>query len=112
MQFGTKDSGKRVDFPSGMRRDTDEGKPRFDLIPLDPLTRLAELYARGAEKYGDRNWQLANTPEELQRFKASGFRHLVQYLKGELDEDHAAAVVWNMFACMDLEDQMKTGELE
>ena len=56
MKYQTKDSGKRVEFKSGMRRDSTEGKPRYDLIPLEPLKRLAELYARGAEKYGDRNW--------------------------------------------------------
>lgn len=98
MQFHTKDSGKRVDFPSGMRRDTTEGKPRYDLIPLPMLKRLAELYARGAEKYGDSNWQLANSEEELQRFKASAFRHFVQWQLGELDEDHAIATVFNIFA--------------
>ena len=98
MQFQTKDSGKRVDFPSGMRRDTTEGKPRYDLIPLPMLKRLAELYARGAEKYGDSNWQLANSEEELQRFKASAFRHFVQWQMGETDEDHGIGAVWNIFA--------------
>lgn len=56
--FITKDSGKRTEFASGMVRDIDEGKPRFDLIrPLgvpykaQMLTRFAELMARGAKKY-------------------------------------------------------------
>jgi len=62
------------------------------------LTRLAELYARGAEKYGDSNWTLANSKEELDRFKASAFRHFVQWQSGELDEDHAIATVFNIFA--------------
>lgn len=98
MLYETKDSGKRVEFKSGMRRDTTEGKPRYDLIPLSMLKRLAELYARGAEKYGDSNWTLANSEEELQRFKASAFRHFVQWQMGEVDEDHAIAAVWNIFA--------------
>lgn len=98
MLYKTKDSGKRVEFKSGMRRDTTEGKPRYDLIPLPMLKRLAELYARGAEKYGDSNWTLANSEEELQRFKASAFRHFVQWQMGEVDEDHAIAAVWNIFA--------------
>lgn len=97
-QFETKDSGKRIDYPSGMRRDIADNKPRYDLIPLAPLRRVAELYARGAIKYGDRNWQLANSPEELERFKASAYRHFMQWANGEVDEDHMSAVVFNLFA--------------
>jgi len=51
MTFETKDSGKRINYDSGMVRDTTDGKARYDLIPLPMLKRLAELYARGAEKY-------------------------------------------------------------
>lgn len=97
-EFATLDSGERVDFPSGMRRDTDKGKPRFDLIPLPMLRRLADLYARGAEKYGDANWTLADSPEEVARFKASAFRHFVSWLEGDITEDHAVATVFNVFA--------------
>jgi 5'-deoxynucleotidase YfbR-like HD superfamily hydrolase len=82
-------------------------KPRYDLIPIKPLRRLAELYARGAVKYGDRNWQLANSQEELERFKASGLRHMFQWLNGEDDEDHAIATVWNIFAVLFVEDKLK-----
>jgi 5'-deoxynucleotidase YfbR-like HD superfamily hydrolase len=106
-EYVTKDSGARVEYDSGMRRDTNEGKPRYDLIPIKPLRRLAELYARGAVKYGDRNWQLANSQEELERFKASGLRHMFQWLNGEDDEDHAIATVWNIFAVLFVEDKLK-----
>jgi hypothetical protein len=96
--FTTLDSGERVDFPSGMRRDTDKGKPRYDLIPRPMLRRLAELYARGAEKYGDDNWTLADSQAEVDRFQASAFRHFMQWLEGDRDEDHGIAVVFNVFA--------------
>lgn len=96
--YVTKDSGERVDFPSGMRRDTDKGKPRYDLIPRFMLKRLAELYARGAEKYGEDNYTLADSEGELKRFKASAFRHFMQWLDGEADEDHGAAVFFNIAA--------------
>jgi hypothetical protein len=102
----TKDSGERVDFPSGMRRDTDRGKPRYDLIPLPMLRRVADLYTRGAVKYGDENWKLANSPEEVARFKASAWRHFVQYMNGERDEDHMAAVVFNLFAVETIEPDL------
>lgn len=103
--FITKDSGERAQFESGMQRDTEEGKPRFDLmVPLDLpyegqfLTRVAALMGRGADKYDDRNWEKANSEEELARMKSSAFRHFFQWLCGEQDEDHAAAVVFNLIA--------------
>ena len=103
--YETKDSGKRVDYKSGMRRDTQENKPRYDLIYLPGLKRLAELYQRGAVKYGDRNWQLANSKEEYIRFKASAFRHFIQAMNNEDDEDHKSAVIFNLFAMMMLEEK-------
>ena len=99
MNFITKDSGKRVKFKSGMNRDTTENKPRYDLIPPELLKRLAELYSRGANKYGDRNWELANSKEEMERFKASAWRHMVQWSAGwDIEEDHAVATIWNIIA--------------
>lgn len=96
--YETKDSGERVDFDSGMRRDTDKGKPRYDLIDRDGLRRYAELMARGAEKYGERNWELAETLEEQLRFEASAFRHFMQWINGEVDEDHAQGIKFNVDA--------------
>jgi len=104
-EFETKDSGERVEYVSGMQRDVQSGKPRFDLLLTDGLpykeqflTRFAALLARGAEKYGERNWQLASSKEELERFKASAHRHFIQWASGELDEDHAVAVAFNLMA--------------
>lgn len=105
MKFETKDSGKRETYESGMRRDIQTGKPDFSLclakdMPYNEqlLTRWAELMARGAEKYGKRNWELAESDEELERFKASAMRHFMQWFLGETDEDHAAAVIFNLNA--------------
>lgn len=105
MNFETKDSGERQDYVSGMRRDIQTGKPRFDLLLTEGLpyeeqflTRFADLLARGAEKYGERNWQLANSAEELTRFRASALRHMMQWASGERDEDHAVAVAFNLMA--------------
>ena len=105
MSFVTKDSGERAEFASGMVRDTDKGKARFDLLIAEGvpyrhqfLTRCAELMMRGAEKYNDRNWEKANSPEEVARMKSSAFRHFMQWFCGETDEDHAAAVIFNILA--------------
>ena len=96
--FITKDSGKRIEYMSGMHRDTNRDKARYDLIDLSMLRRWAELMSRGAIKYGERNWEKANSIEEYNRFKESAFRHLVQWFAGETDEDHAAAVLFNIAA--------------
>lgn len=105
MNFEIKDSGERQEYVSGMRRDLQSGKPRFDLLLVDGLpyseqflTRFASLLAGGADKYGERNWQLASSPEELERFRASALRHMMQWATGERDEDHAAAVAFNLMA--------------
>lgn len=111
--FVTKDSGVREEYSSGMRRDIQVGKPRFDLIlPKDMpysetlLYRWAMLMERGMDKYGYRNWEKANTQEELNRFYASAWRHFVQAMNGEKDEDHFAAVCFNLNAILFLENKM------
>lgn len=103
--YETKDSGKRAEFASGMVRDTSEDKPRFDLmVPAGQayqdtlLYRYAMLLHRGSLKYDARNWEKADGPEELERFKESAFRHFMAWFCGELDEDHAAAVLFNISA--------------
>lgn len=102
--YETKDSGERMVKDYGFQRDVEKGKARFDLLlPADVpyehqfLTRVASLLARGAEKYNDRNWEGARE-EDLARFKSSAFRHFMQWINGEKDEDHAAAVVFNLLA--------------
>ena len=97
--FITKDSGKRVKFKTGMVRDEQNGKPRYDLIEPVMLKRWAELMGRGAQKYGENNWRKANTQEELDRFKASAYRHFVDWANNwNTEEDHAAAVFFNLSA--------------
>lgn len=100
--YETKDSGVHQQYESGMRRDSQDGKPRFDLIrtKLQPyeeqmIYRYAMLLARGAEKYDARNWEDGCGEEELDRAKASLLRHTEQLVAGETDEDHAAAVWFN-----------------
>ena len=97
--YTTKDSGKREQFSSGFKRDINTGKLRFDLIPIELLKRLAGLYTRGAEKYGDNNWRIAEGEKELNRFKECAWRHFIQFQEGVDDgEDHAIAAIWNIIA--------------
>lgn len=107
MEYETKDSGEHAEFSSGMHRDTDKGKPRFDLcfiscLPYEeqPEYRYAMLRARGAEKYcesiNDINCEKACSEEELARFRSSAARHFSQWMSGNRDEDHASAVRFNV----------------
>lgn len=100
--FETKDSGTHLEYDSGMRRDSQDGKPRFALMltksqPYEEqmLTRYARLLARGAEKYSARNWEEGDSEVELERAQESLLRHAAQLVAGETDEDHAAAVWFN-----------------
>lgn len=101
-KFITKDSGNRQEFETGMVRDTQDGKPRFDLVPVESLRRLADLYARGAEKYSDNNWKKG---QPYSRAYASLFRHMIAWREGDRSEDHMAAVAWNAFAIMYYEEK-------
>jgi hypothetical protein len=100
-----KDNGGRQKYESGMVREPESGKPRFDLmIPKDTpyeesmLYRFAMQMSLGADKYDVRQWEAANTQAELDRYLSSAFRHFMQWYHGETDEDHAAALMFNITA--------------
>lgn len=106
--FVTKDSGARREFSTGSVRDVALGKGRYDLIPRDPLHRVAQLYERGAVKYAANNWRLGQPMSQLY---SSMLRHAFEAQAGWTDEDHLAAVVWNAFAIMDQQQRIERGEL-
>ena len=103
-RYTIKDSGARAEFDSGMVRDTEDDKVDylnlFDVF--EPMgTRLAAHLTKGRKKYPDAapgvpNWKLASGDEELQRYRRSAARHMKQWLAGDTDEDHAAAVIFNI----------------
>lgn len=94
------DSGERREFDTGAVRDIQEGKGRFDLIPYEGLMRLAQHYENGLKKYGERNWE-KGIP--ISGCINSAFRHVLKYIAGWNDEDHLAAIAWNVFAIMHFE---------
>lgn len=106
--FVTKDSGQREEFSTGARRDSLKGKARYDLIPWESAKRLAELYQRGAVKYGENNWE-KGIP--FSRVYGSLIRHVFQYAEGDATEDHLAAVAWNAFTLMAYECRIQEGKL-
>lgn len=102
VNFIVKDSGKRQQFESGMVRDTREGKTDYTSILDGPmLTRWAEHLTKAKVKYPDirpgvANWTLAAGEEELNHFKKSAFGHFIKWIRGDRDEDHAAALYFNV----------------
>lgn len=40
---------------SGIKHD--DGKTRYDLLPVDALEEVAVVLMHGANRYGDRNWE-------------------------------------------------------
>lgn len=111
--FEVKDSGKRQEFSGGMVRDTQEGKTDWWRVSVGPmLERWAIHLTKGNVKYPDvspgvPNWTLAEGIEEHERFRQSAFRHFMQWYNGERDEDHAAAVFFNINGAEYLSDDAK-----
>lgn len=76
---------------------------RFDLVPVGPLTTVARLYAKGAEKYADHNWRHGY---EWSKSYAALMRHATQFWSGE-DNDaetelpHMASVVFHALALLE-----------
>lgn len=112
--FDIKDSGERMQFKSGMVRDTGAGKLRYNRVLDGPMfKRWAAHLQKGAIKYPDAeigvpNWTLAEgTEEELQRAKESAMGHFIDWFEGKTDEDHAAALFFNVNLAEYIKDKMK-----
>ena len=93
VENGIKSSDEMTVFASGAVRDNRTGTGRCDLLPACVLLRLARHYERGAERFGEYNWQ-KGIP--CHSFVDSALRHLLKYMDGWTDEDHLIAAIWNL----------------
>jgi hypothetical protein len=92
-------------FETGAVRDSNKGKSRPDLISPYFTNRLGFRLAYGIEKgYGENNWK-KGIPNEA--FLESLERHLVAYKMGKTDEDHAAAIAFNIMGIIHNEEVAK-----
>ncbi len=87
-------------------RKDDSGKLRYDLIPVGPLQKLAEVYTIGAKKYDDRNWEGGLT---WGRVFGALCRHAFAWWGGEIldpvdGQHHLSSVAWCAFALMQYEE--------
>jgi hypothetical protein len=76
----------------------DQGKLRWDLLPLDVVEKLVEIYEFGANKYEENSWRTIENG--YKRCRAALFRHLTAYDKGERvdpesGKSHLAHAAWN-----------------
>ena len=62
---------------------------------------VSKQYEDGAKKYADRNWQRGIN---LHCFIDSGMRHYLKFKRGDKDENHDKAFVWNMLGALWTQD--------
>jgi hypothetical protein len=83
--------------------------PRFDMIPLCVLERLAARFELGAKKYSAHGWKQGGPLFERQ-CALHLVEHLWSYLEGKPDNDqgsHLDAVLWNAAALVWFDEQAK-----
>lgn len=111
VDFAVKDSGARLVFDSGMQRDTNEDKVLWHLTADGPMLRRYAIHlTKGAKKYSAQNWMKAEGEAEYKRFKESAFRHFMQWYNGDVDEDHAAATIFNINGAEYVKEKTQRGQ--
>lgn len=58
---------------------------------------VSKHFEEGAKKYGENNWQ-KGIPTHC--YIDSAVRHYLKYLRGDTDEPHDRAFVWNILCCI------------
>lgn len=58
---------------------------------------VSKHFEEGAKKYGENNWQ-KGIPTHC--YIDSAVRHYLKYLRGDTDEPHDRAFVWNLMCCI------------
>lgn len=61
------------------------------------LLEVSKHFEEGAKKYGEYNWQ-KGIPTHC--YIDSAVRHYLKYLRGDKDEPHDRAFVWNILCCI------------
>lgn len=67
------------------------------LTIYDSMLEVAKHYEEGAVKYVDRNWE-QGIP--LHCYVDSGVRHYLKFMRGDMDEPHDRAFLWNMLGLL------------
>ena len=86
-------SGNWRDLSSAILRFAHERKWSVPELMLETSIHFEE----GAKKYGENNWQ-KGIPTKC--YIDSAVRHYLKWRKGDTDEPHDRAFVWNLLCCM------------
>ena len=108
VEYELSQGSEQQTFKTGAQRDTQESKARLDLISPIFLERLGMVLTKGAEHYGERNWEKGMP---LSRLLSSAARHLNQTIDGLEDEDHPTQAAWNLMAYIHTLHRIKAGSL-
>lgn len=65
------------------------------------MLEVSKHYEDGCTKYGERNWE-RGIP--LHCYIDSGVRHYLKYLRGDADEPHDRAFLWNLLGVLWTQD--------
>lgn len=94
---------RTVSATGGEKGEKDE---RYDLIPVEPLAEIARVFAYGATKYADRNWEKGY---EWHKSYAALQRHVNAFWNGEsIDPEsgrhHLAHAAFHLLVLMQFEE--------
>lgn len=85
------------------KNDIVDDKLRWDLLPLDLIEKIVEVYHFGSKKYAPNTWKGLEDGEN--RYRAALLRHLTAHEKGELRDKesgllHMQHLAWNAIALL------------
>lgn len=86
-----------------IKNDFKDDKLRWDLLPLQLVEKVVEVFHFGAKKYSPNSWQ--SLPDGYDRYKAALLRHITAYERGETKDPesglhHLAHAAWNALAIL------------
>ena len=65
----------------------DNGKDRWDLLPLDPIAQIVKVLTFGAVKYTDNSWQ--QVENGVDRYYSALMRHIHAWRSGEKNDQES-----------------------
>ena len=71
--------------------------PNTHTSKIEACLEVSKHFEDGAKKYGENNWQ-KGIPANC--YIDSAVRHYLKYLRGDTDEPHCRAFVWNVMCCI------------
>lgn len=76
-------------------------------LAANMFLEVSKHFEEGAKKYGERNWE-KGIPVHC--YIDSAVRHYLKWIRGDEDEPHDRAFIWNILCCIWTVKHMKEGE--